>query len=112
MSTQTDEQNILHRNYKDSVFRLVFGEPEKMIELARAIGLEISGDKEKDKLLLAGALKDLCVKLGIRTLKEQNVPEEAFDRLAEDVLKEPVLGFNPRQGVTKEDVIEILKKAY
>ena len=86
--------------------------PEKMIELARAIGLETSGDQEKDKLLLAGALKDLCVKLGIRTLKEQNVPEEAFDRLADDVLKEPVLGFNPRQGVTKEDVIGILKKAY
>lgn len=86
--------------------------PEKMIELARAIGLETSGDQEKDKFLLADALKDLCVRLGIRTLKEQNVPEEAFDRLADDVLKEPVLGFNPRQGVTKEDVIEILKKAY
>ena len=86
--------------------------PEKMIELARAIGLETSGDQEKDKLLLAEALKGLCVKLGIRTLKEQNVPEEAFDRLADDVLKEPVLGFNPRQGVTKEDVIDILKKAY
>ena len=37
MSTQTDEKNILHRNYKDSVFRLVFGEPEKMIELYNAI---------------------------------------------------------------------------
>ena len=37
MSKQTDEQNILQRNYKDSVFRLVFGEPEKMIELYNAI---------------------------------------------------------------------------
>ena len=86
--------------------------PEKMVELAKAIDLPVSGDMEKDKYLLADALKGLCVKLGIRTLREQNVPEEAFDRLAEDVLREPVLGFNPRQGVTKEDVIGILKKAY
>ena len=86
--------------------------PEKMVELAKAIDLPVSGDMEKDKYLLADALKGLCVKLGIRTLREQNVPEEAFDRLAEDVLREPVLGFNPRQGVTREDVIEILRKAY
>ena len=37
MSTETGEQDILHRNYKDSVFRLVFGEPEKMIEIYNAI---------------------------------------------------------------------------
>lgn len=86
--------------------------PEKMVDMAKIIGLPVSGELEKDKYLLAHALKDLTVKLGIKTLSEQNVPESAFERLAEDVLKEPVLGFNPRQGVTKEDVIEILKKAY
>lgn len=86
--------------------------PEKMVDMAKMIGLPVSGDLEKDKYLLAYALKDLTAKLGIKTLSEQNVPESAFERLAEDVLKEPVLGFNPRQGVTKEDVIEILKKAY
>jgi alcohol dehydrogenase len=32
--------------------------------------------------------------------------------LADDVLKEPVLNFNPRQGITKEDVLAILEKAY
>ena len=86
--------------------------PEKMVDLARAIGLPLSGKLDEDKYLLAKALKDLCIKIGIRTLKEQGVPEDSFDRLADDVLKEPVLGFNPRQGVTKEDVIAILKKAY
>ena len=86
--------------------------PQKMADMARAIGLETTGDQEKDQYLLADALKDLIVKLGIRTLSQQNVPESAFDRLAEDVLREPVLGFNPRQGVTKEDVIDILRKAY
>lgn len=85
---------------------------EKMVDMAKILGLDVSGDLEKDKYLLAHALKDLTVKLGIKTLSEQNVPESAFDRLAEDVLKELVLGFNPRQGVTKEDVIAILKKAY
>ena len=32
--------------------------------------------------------------------------------LAGEVLKEAPLMFNPRQGVTKEDVIGILEKAY
>lgn len=86
--------------------------PEKMVNMAKIIGLHVSGDLENDKYLLAEALKELTVTLGIKTLSQQNVPDRAFDRLAEDVLKEPVLGFNPRQGVTKEDVIEILKKAY
>lgn len=86
--------------------------PEKMVDMAKTIGLPVSGNIDEDKYLLAHALKDLIVKLKIKTLSEQNVPESAFDRLAEDVLKEPVLGFNPRQGVTKEDVITILKKAY
>lgn len=86
--------------------------PEKMVEMAKTIGLPVSGDMEKDRYLLADSLKELLVKLGIKTLSQQNVSESAFERLAEDVLKEPVLGFNPRQGVTKEDVIEILKKAY
>ena len=86
--------------------------PEKMIELARAIGIGGNSDADKDKYLLADALKALCKEVGIRTLSEQGVPEEAFDRLAEDVLKEPVLNFNPRQGVTKEDVLAILKEAY
>ncbi|MBO5999722.1 MAG: iron-containing alcohol dehydrogenase [Lachnospiraceae bacterium] len=86
--------------------------PEKMTELAGAIGITGSGDPEKDKYLLSDALKALCKEVGIRTLSEQGVPEDAFDRLAEDVLKEPVLNFNPRQGVTKEDVLAILKEAY
>ena len=86
--------------------------PQKMADMAETIGLSISGDLQKDQYLLADALKELLVKLNIKTLREQNVPESAFGRLAEDVLKEPVLGFNPRQGVTKEDVIKILKQAY
>ena len=86
--------------------------PEEMTELAEAIGLEISQDMEKDRLLLSDALLELTKKLKIKTLSEQGIERKDFDMLAEDVLKEPVLGFNPRQGVTKEDVIAILEQAY
>lgn len=86
--------------------------PEAMVELAKAIGLETSGDLEKDRLLLSDALLALTKKLKIKTLSEQGIEKKDFEMLAEDVLKEPVLGFNPRQGVTKEDVIAILEQAY
>lgn len=32
-AVQPAEENILQRNYKDSAFLMVFGEPEKMVEL-------------------------------------------------------------------------------
>jgi alcohol dehydrogenase len=83
-----------------------------MAELAKAIGIETSGDMEKDRLLLSDALLDLTKKLKIKTLSEQGIEKKDFDMLAEDVLKEPVLGFNPRQGVTKEEVLAILEQAY
>ena len=86
--------------------------PEKMVDLAKAIGLPTSGNIEKDKLLLAQELKRLTDELEIKTLSEQGIEKKDFDMLAEDVLKEPVLGFNPRQGITKEDVLAILEQAY
>ena len=82
-----------------------------MAELAQAIGLPLSGDVDKDKLLLSEELLKLTKQLGIQTLSQQGINEQDLDMLAEDVLKEPVLNFNPKQGVTKEDVLGILKKA-
>ncbi|MBQ9016454.1 MAG: iron-containing alcohol dehydrogenase [Firmicutes bacterium] len=86
--------------------------PEKMVDLAKSIGLAPTGDPETDKYLLADALLQLTKDLGIKTLQEQGITKDDFDMLATDVLHEPVLGFNPRQGITKEDIIEILKQAY
>lgn len=86
--------------------------PELMVELAEAIGLETTGNIDTDKYLLADELLRFTKELGIKTISEQGIPEEALDRLAEDALNEPVLGFNPRQGVTKEDIMDILKKAF
>lgn len=85
--------------------------PEKMVDLAKAINLTVSGDLEKDKYLLSKELLKMTKTVGIKTLSELGVEEKDFEMIAEDVLKEPVLGFNPKQGVTKEDVIGILKKA-
>lgn len=86
--------------------------PEKMAELAKAIDLPVTGDIETDKYLLSEELLKLTKELGIKTLSEQGITEEDFEMIAGDVLSEPVLGFNPRQNVTKEDVLHILKKAY
>lgn len=86
--------------------------PEKMVDLAKAIGLVPTGNLEEDQYLLARELKKLVKELGIKTLSEQGIKKEDFDMLAEDVLKEPVLGFNPRQNITKEDVLGILEKAF
>ena len=86
--------------------------PEKMETLARAIGLTLSGDTQRDRYLLAGDLRDLIKELKIKTLSEQGIIEADYEMLADDVLREPVLGFNPRQGVTKEDVLTILRKAF
>lgn len=85
--------------------------PEKMVDLAKAINLPVSGELEKDKYLLSKELLKMTKTVGIKTLSELGVEEKDFEMIAEDVLKEPVLGFNPKQGVTKEDVISILKKA-
>lgn len=85
--------------------------PKKMAELAQAVNLPLSGDVDEDKLLLPKALLSLTKVLKIKTLSEHGIEEKDLNILAEDVLKEPVLGFNPRQGVTKEDVLSILRKA-
>ena len=86
--------------------------PEKMVELAKAIDLPGTGDIDRDKYLLAEELKKLNKEIGIKTLSEQGIKEKDIDMLADEVLKEPVLNFNPRQNITKEQISDILKKAY
>jgi len=86
--------------------------PEKMVELARALDLPLTGNLDTDKYLLADELKQLIKELKIKTLSQQGIGRESFDRLADDVLHEPVLNFNPRQGITREDVLNLLEQAY
>ncbi len=86
--------------------------PEQMIELAKAINLPLSGNQDEDMYALSKALLQMTKDLGIKTLSEQGVKKEDFDMLADEVLKEVPLLFNPRQGVTREDVIAVLEKAF
>ena len=86
--------------------------PEKMRDMAKAIGLPVTGDTQADQYLLAEELKQLIGQLHIKTLSQQGISRDDFKMLADDVLKEPVLGFNPRQGITKKDVMAILEKAF
>ena len=83
-----------------------------MVKMAEAIGLSLSGNIQKDQYLLSEELLKLTKQLGIKTLSEQGIENKDFDMLAEDVLKEPVLGFNPKQNITKQDILNILKKAF
>lgn len=86
--------------------------PEKMADMAKAIGLPVTGNPDADKHFLTEELKQLIRRLKIRTLSEQGISRDDFEMLADDVLKEPVLHFNPRQNITKSDVIAILEKAF
>lgn len=86
--------------------------PERMIEMAEAIGCEKTDDRERDMYLLSEAMQELSGKLGIRRLREHGMTREEAEALTDDVLKEPVLRFNPRQDVTREDIVGILGRAY
>lgn len=86
--------------------------PEKMIEMAKVLNLPLSGEQSKDQYVLSDALLKLCRTIGIKTLSEQGIEKSHFSMLAEEVMNEPVLQFNPRQDITKEDVMSILEKAY
>lgn len=85
--------------------------PGKMVDMAKCIGLSVSGDIDTDKYLFSEELKRMTKDLGIKTLSEQGIYEKDLENLANEVLKEPVLNFNPRQNITKEQILAILTKA-
>ena len=66
----------------------------------------------KDKKQFSEALRKLTRIVGIQTLSEQGIQEKDLEMLAKDVMEEPVLAFNPRQEITEEDVLAILRKAF
>lgn len=90
--------------------------PKEMIEMAKAINLPLSGNEDEDKYALAKELLRMVKEMGIRPLHEQGrdhkITEDDFDIIATDALKEGPMHFNPRQDVTKETIIDILKKAF
>lgn len=85
---------------------------KKMAQIAEAIGLKNSGDATADSAAVVQALKELCDAVGIQTLSQLGIHREDFDVIAADALKEAPLQFNPRQNVSKEDILFILESAY
>ena len=90
--------------------------PKEMIEMAAAIGLPLTGNEEEDKFALSGELLRMVKDMNIKPLREQGrqtkITEDDFEMIASEALLEGPMHFNPRQDVTKEDIIEILKKAF
>lgn len=90
--------------------------PQEMIEMAKAIGLPLTGDEDEDKFALAKELLRMDQEMGIKPLHEQGrtrkITREDFDVIATDALKEGPLHFNPRQDVTKQVILDILEKAF
>jgi len=86
--------------------------PQKMIEMAKAINLSLTGDMKKDMYALSNDLKEMTRRLKIKSLAEQGIKESSFESLAADILREPVLNFNPRGNITREQVITILRKSF
>lgn len=90
--------------------------PEEMIELARTLHLPLSGNKEQDQFALASEMKKMVDDLQIKPLRYQGkgtcMPTTDFEMLASDALKEGPMHFNPRQDVTLDDIVHILKESY
>lgn len=87
-----------------------------MIELARTLHLPLSGNKEQDQFALASEMKKMVDDLQIKPLRYQEkgtcIPTTDFEMLASDALKEGPMHFNPRQDVTLDDIVHILKESY
>jgi len=86
--------------------------PEKTKDIALAMGLDVAGKSPEEVVAVTvKAIKEMSENLKIPKLSELDVPKDLFGRLADDALREAATMFNPRD-VTKEDVLQILEKAY
>ena len=87
--------------------------PQKFADIARFMGVNTEGLSTMaaaDKAITA--MRRLATDVGIPTsLKEMGVKEEDFDLMATNALLDGNAGSNPRKG-TKQDIINLFKKAY
>ncbi len=86
---------------------------ERYRAMANAFGIDTNGKSDDECVkLVVNAVRTLETKLGVpQHLSELNVKKEDFDILASKALVDPCTGGNPRE-VTKEDIINLLEKAY
>jgi alcohol dehydrogenase len=85
---------------------------ERFANIAKSMGENIDGlspEEAADKAI--GAIKKLADEIGIPSgLKELGAREEDFELLAENAMKDHCRLTNPR-NFSKEDIIEIYRKA-
>jgi len=85
---------------------------EDIKRLGEAMGLPVAAlDSKQGAAQVVEAVKDLTQKIGIPPLHNLGVAENALEMLADETMNEFVLTFNPRKP-SKEDVLDILKKAF
>lgn len=84
----------------------------KYADIARAMGVDVKGMNADEAAQAAiDAVKKLSVAIGIpQRLTDIGIKEENLPQLAADALIDPCTGGNPRP-VTKEEILEIYKKA-
>jgi alcohol dehydrogenase class IV len=92
------------------------GNPERYADIAEAMGEVTEGHSLLDAAYLAAeAVERLNDDLKVPTLEELGVEEEKFNKLvekmAEDAIASGSPGNNPRKA-TKEEIVELYKKAY
>ena len=86
---------------------------EKYCEIAKAMGVDITGMSVKDGAKAAvDAVKKLSLDLNIpQTLRDINIPKEALEQLSKDAFADVCTGGNPRE-ITQADILELYKIAY
>ena len=86
---------------------------EKLSKVAEEIYPEWKNlsDQEKAKKLIE-KIKEFLTNFKIPRLKDLNIPVESFDGMAEDALKVSVPIENNPRNISKQDIIEIYRKAY
>jgi alcohol dehydrogenase class IV len=82
--------------------------PGRFADIAAAMGVDVDGLEDMEAAAFAvEAVEDLGRDVGIpETLTEAGVEPDDIPALAEDAMKTPLIGFNPRKTV-KEDVIAL-----
>jgi alcohol dehydrogenase len=86
--------------------------PERFADIAKAMGEKIEGLSPEEAAEKAiDAIKNLASRIGIPSgLKELGAREEDFELLAENAMQDVCRLTNPRE-FSKEDIIEIYRRA-
>jgi alcohol dehydrogenase len=87
--------------------------PDRYAEVARALGADEGANEEATARNGVGMIHELMKKCGIPTrLSELNIPQKALDDMADGAIKVTRLLRNNVREVTRQDALELYKKAW